>query len=264
MTIVAGLCSITMRQLAGGEIIALAAQAGLEGIEWSGDAHLPIGDLATAESLRRQCEDAGIAVSSYGSYLGIDASEAQIVPDQVQPALDTAEALGAPLIRIWTPLGVEPQSPVRDRELVYARTAAIVDAASRRGLEVALEFHPGTLTHTAAAANDLLDRVSRPDLRTHWQPDPALSARDALDELRFVLPHLAYLHVFTWGPNGIADRLPLAEGADLWTEALALAATSHLPSGRPCCALLEFVHDDSPEQLIADAATLRRWIAAVS
>jgi 3-dehydroshikimate dehydratase len=262
MRIIPGLCSLTMRQLSGEEVITLAAQAGLEGIEWSGDAHVPIGDLVIAETLARQCWDAGVAVSSYGSYLGIDAS--QTLHDQLEPALDTAEALGAPLIRIWTPLGVEPWSAASDREFVYSSTAEIFDAASRRGLEVALEFHPNTLTHSAAAANHLFDVVSRPDLRTHWQPDPTLAVDDALDELRAVLPRLAYLHVFAWGPSGISDRLPLAEGAALWTEALALAATSRLLARRPCYALLEFVRDDSPEQLLADASTLRRWIAVVS
>lgn len=124
---------------------------------------------------------------------------------------------------------------------------------------MALEFHPGTLTHTAASTTALLDALDRPNLRTHWQPDPALAPEVALDELRTVLPHLASLHVFSWGPGGIDDRRPLSAGDALWPAALALADAT----GRPTSALCEYVCADDPEQLVADAAILRGWIDAL-
>jgi hypothetical protein len=40
-----GLVSITFRQLSPPAIIDLVRQAGLEGIEWGGDVHVPHGDL---------------------------------------------------------------------------------------------------------------------------------------------------------------------------------------------------------------------------
>ncbi len=116
-------------------------------------------------------------------------------------------------------------------------------------ITVALEFHPGTLTHTAASTVRLIEDIDLPNLRTHWQPDPQLSANQALEELRTVLPYLAHLHVFTWGAAGIADRRPLAAGSDLWPAALALAETSPLPDGATRYALCEYVRGDSPRQL---------------
>ena len=101
-------------------------------------------------------------------------------------------------------------------------------------------------------------------LRTHWQPDPALTQAEALGELESVADSLAHLHVFTWGPGGIADRHPLSDGAELWLPALAVAAEAPPLSGDlPRYALLEYVADDDSAQLVTDAATLNAWIGQI-
>ena len=41
-----GLCSVTFRALDVPAVVRLAAEAGLERIEWAGDVHVPPGDLA--------------------------------------------------------------------------------------------------------------------------------------------------------------------------------------------------------------------------
>src|SRR3954454_10978363 len=117
----------------------------------------------------------------------------------VDAVLETALALGAPMVRIWTEFGVTPSSSDAERRRVTQRTAALVDRIADHGLLTALEFHPATLTETAASAEELLTALDRPGLRTHWQPDPTLSPAAALDELALVTPHLAHLHVFAWG-----------------------------------------------------------------
>ncbi len=232
VTIAPGLCSITFRQLTPREVVALAVRTGIAGIEWGGDLHVPPGDVFTAGSVASMCRDAGVEVASYGSYLGVAPMADDELPGQVAEVLDSAEALGTDTVRVWTELGVTPEAAELDRARVRSCTRTIAEAAASRGITVALEFHPGTLTHTASAAVSLIEDLALPNLRTHWQPDPQLSAKEALDELRIVLPYLAHLHVFTWGHAGIADRRPLAEGADLWPAALALAETSPLPERR--------------------------------
>ena len=241
---------------------------GLAGIEWGADGHVPPGEIDVAARVATRCADAGVAVASYGTYLGVAPfDDPDAPPAELAAVLDSAEALGAPMIRVWTAFGTESDAPVGDRASVIATTAAITEAADRRGLVVALEFHPGTLTHTASGARTVLDGcamkgAANRSLRTHWQPDPQLTPAQALAELRLVADSLAYLHVFSWGPGGIADRHPLASGAGLWPPALAIADEAPpLPGGRPRYALLEYVADDEPEQLVADAATLNAWIA---
>ena len=257
-----GVCSITMRQLGTAEVIALAVRAGLAGVEWGADGHVPPGETGVAEAVARRCADAGVAVTSYGTYLGMAPfDDPDSPPDELAAALDSTEALGAPLVRVWTAFGVESDAPAADRAAVIATTAAIVEAASRRVVGVALEFHPGTLTHTAAGARTVLDGCSGLSLRTHWQPDPGLTPAEALGELEAVADSLAYLHVFAWGPGGIAERHPLVDGAELWLPALTVAAEAPpIPGSLPRYALLEYVVDDDPEQLVADAATLNAWI----
>ncbi|NDC87712.1 MAG: sugar phosphate isomerase/epimerase, partial [Bacteroidetes bacterium] len=50
-TLKTALLSITFRSLQAERIIALAAQAGLDGIEWGGDVHVPPTNLAHAQRI---------------------------------------------------------------------------------------------------------------------------------------------------------------------------------------------------------------------
>jgi 3-dehydroshikimate dehydratase len=259
VTIAPGLCSITFRSLAADDVLDLAVRAGVEGIEWGADGHVPPGAGVAVEQLATRCRDAGVEVVSYGSYLGFgpDAGEDRSAVDAV---LDSAETLGAPMVRIWTELGIGPDAAPVDRARVTARTASYVDAIAARGLVAALEFHPYTLTETAASANALLDALDRDDVRTHWQPDPSWSPDTALAELVLVAPRLAHVHVFSWGPGGIGERRALAAGAELWTRALAVADRDGAPLPGRRFALCEYVRDDDPDQFVADAVTLRDWL----
>jgi sugar phosphate isomerase/epimerase len=256
MTIAPGLCSITFRALPADDLLDLAVRAGVQGIEWGADLHAPPGGGAAVAALGARTRDAGLAVVSYGSYLGMAPS----TDDQVEAVLDSTEALGAPMVRIWAEFGVTPDSPAEERRRVREHTAALVERIAARGLTATLEFHPGTLTETAWSTNELLEAIGRTELRSHWQPDPALAPETALDELAAVAPRLAHLHVFTWGPAGIDDRRPLADGVALWPAALVLAQRDGdaIVGGR--YALCEYVRDDDPEQFVADVRALRGWI----
>lgn len=259
MTLAPGLCSITFRALGADDVLALAVRAGVEGIEWGADGHVPPGGGAVVAALGERCRDAGVDVVSYGSYLGMGPPSDDEAAT-VEAVLDSAAALRAPMVRIWTELGVTPVSPAAERGRVTERTAALADAVMAHGLLAALEFHPATLTETAASARALVEDLDRPGLLTHWQPDPAVTASEALQELGTVTPHLAHLHVFCWGVDGIADRRALADGSDLWPAALACADRDAAPLPGRRYALCEYVRDDDPEQLVADVRTLRHWL----
>jgi sugar phosphate isomerase/epimerase len=259
VTIRPGLCSITFRALTADQVLELAIRAGVEGIEWGADGHAPPGGGPDVERLRQRCRDSGIAIVSYGSYLGMGSADAD-EPHAVAAVLDSAEMLGSPMVRIWTEFGVGPDASDADRNRVIDTTRALADAISARGCTTALEFHPGTVTETARSANSFLDALERPEVRTHWQPDPALSADDSLAELTTVAARLAHLHVFSWGSAGIGDRHPLADGSDLWTRAFEIADRegAPLPDGR--YALCEYVRGDDPEQFVADVEAMSAWL----
>jgi len=98
----AGLVSVTFRKLTPEHIVDLVAEAGLTGIEWGGDIHVPHGDLTAASRVRSFTEQAGLRTSAYGSYYRVGQNE----PDEnsFDRVLETAQALDAPTIRVWSPL----------------------------------------------------------------------------------------------------------------------------------------------------------------
>lgn len=253
-----GLCSVTFRDRGADEVIALAADAGLAGIEWGGDVHLPPGDASAATALARRCADAGLACPSYGSYFFAGFNDT----DDLQPVIDTTRALGASTIRIWTAFGVTADAPEADRVRVADAVADAVARVAAHGLRVGLEFHPGTLTHTAASAAWLVGRAMHENLFTYWQPEAGATDAHSLAEFRIVQPDVAHLHVFSWDPDD-EHRRPLAHLETMWTRVLAEArAPGRWNEER--YAFLEFVAGDDPAQFRADAATMRRWLDAAA
>ena len=233
-----------------------AAAAGLEGIEWGADVHVPAGDRRAVRHAVASCTAAGVEIPSYGSYVQPDT-----VAAEVDAVMATAADLGAEVVRIWTPFGVQPGGDAEQRREIVAGVARVATAAARRNLAVALEFHGWTLTHTAASAVQLLREVDAPNLFTYWQPvywveELADDVNGQLAELGAVLPDLAHVHVYWW--RGL-DRHPLADGAEIVRPALDLAASEGRWPGERY-AFLEFVTDDDPANLITDAKTLRAWL----
>ena len=258
MTLLPGLCSVTLRGCSWQEVLELAVAASLEAVEWGADVHVLPGDLETAGQVARRCTDAEVRCPSYGSYLWAGAADGRGISNAAA-VLDTAAALGATTVRMWCRAGLEPQDATAEQRRTVARDIALVaDEADARGLSVALEHHPGTLTLDAASTRQLLAEVDRTNVYAYWQPRPGAPADVALGELDSLVDDLAHVHVFTWGPQG--ERFPLGDGAALWEPALATAAerTGRWPDAR--VAYLEFVADDDPARLAEDAATLRRWL----
>ena len=248
---IAGLCSVTLRALPVDEVLAVGERAGLDAIEWGADVHVPPGDPDAAAVARRSA-DAGLRVASYGSYL----FAGRLTDDLVERTLDTAVGMGAPNVRVWTDwVGPDPAPAERTRIVEDLQRAASM--AAERDLTLSLEFHEGTLTETAGSTLRLLDDVDAPNLFTYWQPPTGMEPDGALASWRQVRARASHLHVFRW--RGHDDRQPLEEGSDLWPAVLADAPTDG-PWPHERVALLEFVRDDSPDQLVADAAVLKRWI----
>jgi sugar phosphate isomerase/epimerase len=250
-----GLVSVTFRQLAPEEIIALVRQAGLAAIEWGGDVHVPHGDLARARQVGRLTREAGLQVSSYGSYYRVG----HVEPCPFEAVLDSALELGAPTIRVWAGKVGSRAAGEDGWQQVIADSRRISALAARAGLSVAYEFHGHTLTDTPAAARRLLESVDHPALRCYWQPPQGATFANALQGLTTIQPWLSNLHIFQWQVNGDppqVDRRPLAEGASVWPEYLRQADQA----GSSRFALLEFVRGDDPRQFLQDANVLCGWL----
>jgi 3-dehydroshikimate dehydratase len=247
-----GLVSVTFRKLKPREIVALAAQAGLAGIEWGGDIHVPHGDAARARKTAKMTADAGLKVAAYGSYYIVGRDESP----SFQAVLDSASELGAPLIRVWAGEKSPADADAADRKKVVDDSIRISDMAADRNLKLAFEFHGGTLTETSESAVRLLSEIGRPNVRSYWQPRDGDTLPVQVAGLNAVLPWLANVHCFCWEAATYV-RLPLEQGESDWAQYLDRIRQA----AGDRYVMIEFEKDDSPEAFLRDAATLRKWLA---
>ncbi len=246
----AGLCSVTYRSLPAAEVIALAANSGLETIEWGGDVHAPPESPGTLDQVRELTTARGMTVGGYGSYFRAGPHG----EPEFLPVARAAARLGAPRIRIWAGNAGSAETDPDARHRVVAATRAAATIAADHGLLLGYEYHRNTLTDTVESTLRLLAEVDHPAVATYWQPPVGMDDDEAIDGLRRILPHLCAVHVFSWWPE--TERLPLATRDKLWHRAF--AELSGL--GTPIDALLEFVPDNNPAALETEAATLRHLI----
>ena len=247
-----GLVSVTFRKLSPREVVDLVKKSGLDGIEWGGDIHVPHGDLPKAKEAGAMTRDAGLEVSAYGSYYKVGHSDELAF----EPVLDSAAALGAPLIRVWAGKKGSADADADYRRTIVEDSRRIADLAAKRGIQIAYEFHGKTLTDTRDSAVLLLKEVDHPNMKSLWQAQVKGDIGERLADLDAVTPWLTNVHAYCWEGT---TRLPLAQGAADWARYLPkLQAT-----GRDHTVLIEFVLDNTPEQFLQDAAALKGWIAAL-
>ncbi|PAW77890.1 MAG: xylose isomerase [Verrucomicrobia bacterium Tous-C9LFEB] len=249
-----GLVSVTYRKLSPEEVVSLSREAGVECLEWGGDVHVPPGDLARARQVASLTHDAGLSVAAYGSYYRLAVSEADGLP--FEKVLESAVALGAPVIRVWAGNKASSEADESYRQRVAADALRIAGLAHAAHIKIAYEYHGGTLTDETASARALLDATVHPAVTTLWQPYNGESLETCLTSLHSVIDRLSNVHVFHWWPDA-GTRLPLAEGAERWQQYLTVLRQA----GKNPDLLLEFVPKDDPAVLAREVATLRRWLA---
>jgi len=242
-----GLVSITFRNLSAKEIVELVSKAGLCGIEWGGDVHVPHGNTNKAKEVAKMTKDAGLEVASYGSYYNVGFEKEQGI--SFEKVLETAKELGAPTIRVWA--GNRSSSDM-DKALwdtVIEESRRISDMAFHEGITVACEYHANTLTDTPESAYKLLAEADHQNLYCYWQPPVGLDDESCIKGLKMITPWLSNIHVFHW-ENG--ERLPLEKGVVKWQKFMEII--KNVKGDRYC--MIEFVKNDDPMQFLADAAIL--------
>lgn len=251
--IIPGLVSVTFRHLSPEQIVSLCQRAGLEAVEWGGDVHVPPDEPHRAEKAARLCRAAGLQVASYGSYYRAGQPDAEF-----ERVLETAQRLGAPMIRIWAGMhgsgtyGADQRARTVDSLMHCARKAG------EKGIRIGLEYHPDTLTDDRASVRRLMEETSQAEnLTFYWQPRWDWTRQERLDSLGDLQGRVSHAHVFTWHwQEKQMLRRPLAEGETMWISAL-----DKLRGQRGSrFALLEFVENDEEAALIRDARTLMSWI----
>ena len=236
-----GLTSITFRKLTAEQVIEVAKQANLTGIEWGGDIHARPDDLENCKRVGELTRAAGLEVLSYGCYYFVGKGS-----DFNQFSL-AAEALGCKVIRIWMPW--DDYDYTHHKEEIDR----ISEIASSRGQTVAFEFHMKTVNDHAPVSKAMLDYFGKDNVKTYWQPPYwPQNPVDTDADLAALAPYVQHLHVYKWvGPEN--DRRPLEEGAKEWANYISIFKNCN-------AAILEFVRDDNVELFLKDAETLHRLV----
>jgi hypothetical protein len=253
-----GLVSITFRQLSAREIVSLVKEAGLKGIEWGGDIHVPHGEAETAKEVLALTREAGLEVAAYGSYY-----RAGDETETFEGVLACAVALETRVLRVWIGRQGSADADDASRQRIYEDCRRISSMASDAGIELACEWHGNTLTDTADAASALFEAVDHPAFNTYWQPRTKTSREFCLKDMDAAMPRLIGLHMFSWDAE-TGGREPLEGGQASWQEFLTKAKTCSRAQESDMYALLEFVKDDEPRQFQDDAQTLKGWLEDVN
>ncbi len=238
-----GMVSVTFRKYSIDEVVNATLKAGLLGIEWGGDVHVPVGDYNAAKHAAELCAEKGLKIYSYGSYYRAGMGQ------HFTPVVETAKALGAPNVRVWAGSYGSETTP-DNRMAVTADLKRICKKAAKRGISVSVEFHQGTLTDEAPSALLLAKEVDEPNFSLYWQPNQFRTFEDNIFALETVMPYLSSVHVFSWTGN---SRYPLKEHDKQWQTYIEYLAKDSKEHNM----LLEFVCDDSEDAFIDDAAYLK-------
>lgn len=245
------LTSVTFRKKSIEEIVDLVAQAGLDAIEWGGDVHVPPADPAAAEKALKLCQEKGIAISAYGSYYRCDEGE------DFAPVLEAALGLKTNVIRVWAGRLGSAECPAEVRARINASLAKAVAMAREAGCIVATEYHPNTLTDDLDSTLKLLEEV--PGLYTYWQPATSIPREPGFDTYALEKLGKRVVNVHVFHRNSQNQKVPLSDAFDKWA--------GHFRDLEKYCAAaygaIEFVMDDTSEQFLEDAKTLKDILAAV-
>ncbi|MBQ8511371.1 MAG: TIM barrel protein [Clostridia bacterium] len=246
--LIPGLVTVTFRKFGIPKICTTASAAGLSLLEWGGDVHVPPmdeGAVSRAKSCSAAC---GLTIDTYGSYYRCNGTD-----EDIDAVVTTAHSLGANNLSVWAVTRGTADTDAAMRREITDNLRRVCVSAAKFGITVSPEFHGGTITDHFESAVRLAHDVAEDNLRLYWQPNQFRDLSYNLSALEAVQPFLSNVHVFAWAGH---DKFPLEAAESPWRQYIERIAAD----GRDHGMLLEFVCDDTEEQLYRDAETLRRWL----
>ena len=244
-----GLTSVSFRKLSVDEVIALAKEAGVDGIEWGSDVHVPESNVEGAKDVAEKTRAAGLEVLSYGSYFFLGEGK------DFLPFINAALAMGTRTIRIWG--GKKERGELDDAgyAALVEETRAIGKLASEYGVTVALEYHGHSITATAEDAARFVSDVDSSAIKLYWQSIIGRAHEDNLKDIDIVAPYLVNVHVFNY-IEGKQELLETGNGPDEWRAYAKRIA--EIPGDRAF--ITEFCKGGLAESFLADAKVLNSII----
>ena len=195
-----GFTSTSFRQIKSLEkIVNIARDSGVDCIEWGGDVHVK--DVESARKAKKLCDDAGIKISSYGSYYRVGSKNAS----EWEKICKIAHTMGAESVRVW--LGKADSEKTDDatyRNLVED-AKAICSVAKEYGLIVCPECHDNTYNNNTDAFLKIQKDISCDNFRTYFQSRYKRKEYD-LDRIERTLPFTQSVHI-SWSEQ-LREQFP--------------------------------------------------------
>lgn len=241
-----GMTSLTLRNENVENVIKYAKEAELSGIEWGvSDLHIPLGNKKQAEKIKKLSSESGIEIFSLGSYCRM------LEKEEIDNVVETAVMLEAPIIRVWA----GDESPHDDdgeyRQKIADNAKYMSEQTGKYNINIGFEYHIGTLTENAESAVNLIKKIDCCNVGLYWQPSGSLSPQENLKEFISVRPYIiGNLHVHNYSVDkGYQSLESISENLKLYYGDI---------KDMPYNLLIEFVKDSTPQNIKADADTLRK------
>ena len=238
-----GLVSISFRSLSPGDILKAMADAGLTCVEWGSDVHAPADDLCRLEEIIRLQRRYGITCSAYGTYFRLGVTPLEELPAYIR----AAKLLGTDILRLWCGDRNSEDYDAEGKQALFAACRDAAKLAEQAGVTLCMECHNNTYTNRARTALELMEAVASAAFGMYWQPNQYRTVEENLEYARLLAPYTRHLHVFNWEGK---SRFPLEEGLAVWQRYLSCFTGERT-------LLLEFMPDNAPESLPAEARALR-------
>ncbi|MBE6819687.1 MAG: sugar phosphate isomerase/epimerase [Ruminococcaceae bacterium] len=184
-----GFTSTSFRQIKSIEkIVKIASDSGADCIEWGGDIHIK--DIPTAKRAKKLCDDAGIIITSYGSYYRVGSKNA----DKWKKICEIASAMGAKSIRVWLGSCDSEITGEETYNLLVEDGKAICSAAAEYNLVVCPECHDNTFNNNTDAFLKIHRDIGCDNFRTYFQSRYKHLKYD-LDRIERTLPYVESVHI---------------------------------------------------------------------
>lgn len=234
-----------------------AKEAGLDGVEWAAESHLPPGDKAAAQSLMMATLMARLSIVAYAALYRVrPGMEAGLAFDRL---LDTTSALQAPILRIFVgqlPYGKESG---KDRESLLAELGRLGDQAGKRGITVCLSFARGTSLENYDAARALLRDLDHPFVRLAWEPLPGRKPEEATAAVQDLTARISLL--MARKTDALGRACPLSEDAISWESRVEAYLAGETAPKMSRFILLGRIGEEDESRLKEDAAFLQELVA---
>jgi sugar phosphate isomerase/epimerase len=191
-------CSIGLKDENIRHIIPQVAEIGYEGIEiWGTHLDKFLAEGNSVNSLKHIIDKHGLVVPVISPAFNLTGTDEEREKSLAQGMrfIDHAEALGKPLIRVFTGNKGSAEATEDDWKRCAEVLQALCEEAQPRGIAFALETHPQNLMDNISATHQLLDLVNYPNLKIIYdawhvfnegQADPVKS----VDDLWFWIAHV--------------------------------------------------------------------------